>query len=160
MSVLSTALCLGVSISLWQVPLSGDARLFASWPALIPLTLIFGCALFCIRGYTLSPEMLTIRRLLWNTQIHLTDLISAESRPEAMHRSIRTFGNGGFFSFTGYYRNRNLGSYIAFVTDPHQTVILRFPTRTIVLSPDEPEVFANEISSYVRNFREENDMIE
>ena len=60
-------------------------------------------------------------------------------------RSIRTFGNGGLYSFTGWFRNTALGAYRAFVTDPHRTVVLHFPTRTVVVSPSAPEDFVHVI---------------
>ena len=62
-----------------------------------------------------------------------------------MRWSTRTFGNGGLFSFTGFFRNKALGAYRAFVTDPHQTVVLHFPTRTVVVSPSAPEQFVHDI---------------
>jgi hypothetical protein len=55
------------------------------------------------------------------------------------------------FSFSGYYRSLVLGRYRAFVTDLHRTVILRFPKRTVVLSPGSPEDFVQELSSRPRN---------
>jgi len=62
-----------------------------------------------------------------------------------MRGSIRTFGNGGLFSFTGFYRNRLLGAYRAFVTDPRQAVVLRFPKRNVVVSPGAPEEFVRDL---------------
>ncbi len=54
---------------------------------------------------------------------------------------------GGLFSFTGSFRNKALGAYRAFVTDPHRTVVLRFPKRTVIVSPDSPEAFLHEIGA-------------
>ena len=121
------------------------------WIALPPLAIIFGGALFTIRGYTVTPEAILVHRLFWTTRLPLADLQSAQFKPDVMRWSIRTFGNGGFYSFSGYYRSRVLGSYRAFVTDLHRTTILRFPTRTIVLSPDFPEDFVHELSANPRN---------
>ncbi len=64
-----------------------------------------------------------------------------------MSKSLRTCGNGGFFSFTGFYRNKALGAYRAYVTDLHQTVVLRYSDRTVVVSPESPEEFARELAS-------------
>ena len=58
-----------------------------------------------------------------------------------MARSFRTFGNGGLFAITGRYRKRALGAYHAYVTDSDRTVVLRFPSLTLVVSPDDPESF-------------------
>jgi hypothetical protein len=59
---------------------------------------------------------------------------------------MRTFGNGGFFSFTGHFRSKELGSYRAFMTDRRRAVVLRFPSSVIVISPERPEDFVNTIS--------------
>lgn len=104
-------------------------------------------ALFVIRNYTITPTELLIRRLLWTTHLPLAGLKSATFQPKAMSGSLRLWGNGGMFSFTGWYRNSALGVYRAFVTDLNQTVVLRLATKTIVVSPENPERFAAQISS-------------
>ena len=71
-------------------------------------------------------------------------LESARFLPNAMRWSVRTFGNGGFFSFSGFYWNKLLGGYRAFVTDP--TVVLRYSSsRKGLLSPAEPDDFVHEL---------------
>ena len=115
------------------------------WIALPPLAIVFGAAPFTIRGYTVTPEAILVQRLFWTTRLPLADLQSAEFRPDVMRWSIRTFGNGGVFSFSGFFRNKTLGAYRALVTDPHRTVVLRFPTRTMVVSPSAPEEFIHDL---------------
>jgi hypothetical protein len=110
------------------------------------LALLLGATLFVVRGYTLEPDALAIRRLLWTTRVPRAGLQSATFTPGAMRRSLR-FGNGGMFSITGWYHSRALGNYRAFVTDLNRTVVLRFATRTVVVSPENPEAFAAELSN-------------
>ena len=105
-------------------------------------------ALFIIRSYTIEPNTLAIQRLLWTTRLPLSGLQSAEVVPDVMRGSLRLFGNGGMLSITGLYRNRALGNYRAFVTDLNRTVVLRFPKRTIVVSPENPDRFVAEISQF------------
>src|SRR6185436_10527339 len=150
-SALATVLCLGITAFRWQPFTLAHFSHFSFWLGLLPFALVVGCALFIVRGYTLAPDTLIIHRLLWRTRIPLAELQSAEFRPHAMRGSIRTFGNGGFFSFTGYYWSRGLGSCHAFVTDFHRTAVLRFPSRTIVLSPEFPEDFVRELLANDRN---------
>jgi hypothetical protein len=140
-STLATILCVGIAIGM-----IGSSRGILPWVALLPLALICGGALFTIRGYTITPEALLVHRLFWTTRLPLAGLQSAQFMPNAMRWSLRTFGNGGLFSFTGFFRNKTLGAYRAFVTDPHRTVVLRFSTRTIVISPSAPEEFAHDVS--------------
>ena len=117
---------------------------------LLPLGVILVCGLFMVRGYSIANDTLLVHRPFWKTQVSLRELRSVKFDPTATHRSIRTFGNGGFFSFTGYFRNKELGPYRAFMTDRRRAVVLRFPSSVIVISPDRPENFVNTISHYAR----------
>jgi hypothetical protein len=141
-SLVATVLCAGIAISFI---LSGRSEL--RWAAVFPLFPIIGCALFTIRGYTITPGALLVHRLFWKTRLPLTDLQSARFEPDAMCGSIRLFGNGGLFSFSGRFRNKALGGYRAFVTDLNRTVVLRFPSRAVVVSPSEPEAFVHDIGA-------------
>lgn len=113
-------------------------------PWLLPV-IVLGCLPFMVRGYVITGEAILIRRLFWTTRLDLSALTSAEARPRAMSGSLRTCGNGGGFSFTGWYWSKALGVYRAFVTDLDRTVVLRFGKRTVVVSPDAPEDFTAEL---------------
>lgn len=139
---LATVLLVGATIGLIR-----NGRGTPWWVALFPVILVGVTALFTIRGYSLTANAVLVRRLLWETRLPLTGLTSASYEPDAMRGSFRTFGNGGLFSFTGYFRNERLGAYRALVTDPRRTVVLRFPSRTLVLSPSEPEEFVQAIGA-------------
>jgi hypothetical protein len=148
-STFATLVCLGVSYALWTLPLrGGSAESLRFWLVLLPLAVILICTLFTVRGYSISNRELEIRRLLWTTRLSLHGLQGAYFDPNATHRSIRTFGNGGFFSFSGHFRNKELGSYRAFMTDRRRAVVLRFPSSVIVISPEPPENFVSTISQY------------
>jgi Bacterial PH domain len=110
-------------------------------PLLIPIISAF----FMVRGYALKDHTLTIHRLGWNSRFDLRSLVSATFDPAALSGSIRLFGNGGLFAFCGLFRNRKLGNYRAFGTDPRRSVILRFNDRVVVVTPDAPERFVDEI---------------
>ncbi len=117
--------------------------LLAQWT--LPV-IVLCCLPFMIRGYAITEDAILIRRLFWTTRLDRAGLKSAEAIPKAMNKSLRTCGNGGGFSFTGWYWNKSLGFYRAFVTDLNRTVVLRFEKRTVVVSPDEPEEFVAELS--------------
>jgi len=146
MSVLSVLLLLAVSASIFWVTTPAVVRL-AAW---LPLLILAATVPFVIRDYTVEPRELLIRRLLWTTRVSLDELQSAEFQPNAMRGSLRLCGNGGMLSITGWYRNRVLGNYRAFVTELKNTVVLRFAHKTIVVSPDNPERFVSEISQFAR----------
>jgi hypothetical protein len=149
-SIFATLVCLGVAYAFWTLPAEPSFEPLRLWLSLVPLAVILICALFIVRGYSITNNALLIDRLFWKTRVSLRELRSVKSDPIATHRSIRTFGNGGFFSFTGYFRNKELGSYRAFMTDRRRAVVLRFPSSVIVISPDRPEDFVNMISQYAR----------
>ena len=111
----------------------------------IPITLFVIAALFTIRGYLLTRDALLIQRLVWNSKVELSGLQSAEVDAEAMQHSTRIFGNGGLFCFAGKFENNRLGTYQAFATDPKRSVVLRFPDRKVVVTPEFPDAFVAEI---------------
>lgn len=108
--------------------------------------ILFGSAPFTILGYRVTPRDIEVRRLFWTTRLPLAGLESAAFDPAAMNGSVRLFGNGGLFSFTGLFRSRSLGSYRAYVTDPRRAVVLRFPARTVVVSPADPRDFVQALT--------------
>ena len=121
-----------------ELNLSVFARIF-----LFPCLLIAVVSLFAIRGYVLTPNQLIIQRPLWQNRVDLNNIVSAEFDPQAMSNSFRVFGNGGFFSMTGFFWNKKLGFYRAFGTDEKHSVILKFTNKVIVVTPDNPQDFVS-----------------
>ncbi len=132
----STVVILGVAGGLlWRAGLPG--RLGA-----VALTLLWlGNLCFMIRGYAIDGDTLLVRRLGWFTRVPLAGLISAAADRETFRDSTRVFGNGGAFSFSGWFRSERLGTFRAYVTDPARAVVLRWADRTVVVSPAAPEEF-------------------
>lgn len=115
----------------------------AQW--LLPI-IVLCCLPFMIRGYVITDDAILIRRLFWNTRLDRAGLKSAAVVPRAMNKSLRTCGNGGGFSFTGWYWSKPLGFYRAFVTDQDRTVVLRFEKKRVVVSLGEPEDFVKKLN--------------
>lgn len=124
--------------------ISGFTLHVARW--LLPL-IELACLPFMVLGYEITDEAVFVRRPLWKTRLGRSDLRSAEVVPGAMDKCLRTCGNGGGFSFTGWYWSKSLGSFTAYATDLGKTVVLRFGKRTVVVSPDRPEDFVNDLSA-------------
>ena len=145
-SILTTLLMLAVAF----FPLLRHAW-FVSLPPAPSLALLIplGALPFIIRGYVITKDGILIRRLWWNTVLPFAEIHSVEAEPLALSSSIRTCGNGGLYSFTGYYWNSHLGHFRAYVTDLNRTVIVRMKGRTAVLSPDDPEAFARAFNSCI-----------
>ena len=114
------------------------------WLLLLVLLVPLVCT---VRGYTITDSELEVARLGWTSRWPLAGLQSATVERGVMARSFRTFGNGGLFAITGRFRNQRLGAYRAYVTDSERTVVLRFPSLTLVVSPDDPEAFVRAIEA-------------
>ena len=108
--------------------------------------IVLACLPFMVRGYEITADTILIKRPFWTTRLERAGLKSAEFLPKAMSKCLRTCGNGGGFSFTGWYWSKSLGSFRAFVTDLNRTVVLRFENRTVVVSPDAPEEFVKDLN--------------
>jgi Bacterial PH domain len=140
-SLLSTLLCIGLGCSALFLPHIAHLPKALFWTLLPLIAVPFGAALFVVRGFSVKSGTLLVHRLLWDTTIDLSALKSAEVVPNAMRGSIRTFGNGGMFSFTGRYWSKALSHYRAFVNDWTAPVVLRCESKTYVLSTDDAQGF-------------------
>ena len=147
--IISSVVCVIILLAV-SAPVMSLARV-AGWItaltlSLIALTLIVAASCI-ILGYTVTREAVTVRRLGWSTRFPRDHLESVSIAPYVMKGSLRTFGIGGLFSYTGYYRNNSIGAYRAFVTDHARTVVLRWPTIStgsgsiVVVSPHDPAAF-------------------
>jgi hypothetical protein len=104
-----------------------------------------------VSGYTLTATQLDIERPLWSTAFPLVELLSVGGDADVFKGSLRLLGNSGIFSFTGFFWKRGLGCYRAFATDPDRAVILKFRTRTIVVTPDDPQRFIVRVRTHLAN---------
>ncbi len=111
----------------------------------LPLCILIASVFFMVRGYVLSRESILIKRFGWDSQLELKGLLSVEYDPAATKGSIRTFGNGGMFAFSGKFWNRKLGLYSAYITDFRLSVVLYFDDHVIVISPENPQLFIAEL---------------
>ena len=148
-SGLATALLVSLPVIGWVALPPRGSGLARMLIVVTPLVILTGAVPFMVRGYRIEPGGLQIRRLGWSTRLSLRELQSAEASPQAMKGSLRLMGNGGLFVFAGWFWSRTLGRYRAFVTDPARSVVLRFPDRTVVVSPDAPDEFARTLTGIV-----------
>lgn len=149
--VTATLVCVSISVGAvaarWSSLSSGEIG--DAWYALTPAIVLFGAALFTVRGYSVTRECINVKRLLWSTRLPRDQLQSASVETEALRGSRRTFGNGGVFGLVGWFKSAGVGSYRAFATDLNNGVVLRYPHRTIVVSPADPQSFVKEIEDGV-----------
>lgn len=108
---------------------------------LIPPLILLLSALFMVRGYVLTNDEIIVKRLGWVTRLPLEGLVNVAGDDAAMTGSLKLFGSSGFMSYTGVFWNRKIGRYRAFATDPARAVVLSYPARKVVVTPDDPQRF-------------------
>lgn len=145
-TILATGILVSVSVLGW---LNADRQGWIWYLSMLvlPLAILLFASLYTVRGYRLSGGKLIVQRLIWTTEVDLETLQAVEVNPTAMQRSIRTFGNGGLFCFAGRFRNKQLGPYRAYATDPRRAVVLRLADKVIVVTPDHPAEFAAQLQN-------------
>lgn len=133
----------------WLVPLPATTSSII-WGVVrfLPVLILVGCAPFTIRGYEIAEGCLWVQRLVWKTRIPLQSLTTAEWRPGSFGFAWRTCGNGGLYSFTGWYYQKSLGAFRALATRTTDGVILTFSDRKpIVVTPDDPARFVETVKA-------------
>ena len=143
--LLAVIALVNVTIAFWKGP---DARVFWTLIATAPLgfVIVLPIAWFSrITGYRLEGDELHILRVGRINRFPLRELQAAESDPHAMKRARKLWGNDGLGAITGSFRSPTLGKLSAFLTDLDRSVVLRWPDRVVVISPDRTEEFVAEI---------------
>jgi hypothetical protein len=143
LKIVSLACTLGLPVIFFLLPLGHHQPPWLKGSLLaLAIILLGGCALFTVRGYELADGRLAVQRLFWKTHIPLATLATAELRPEGFGRAWRVCGNGGLYSFSGWYYASGLGVFRALATQTKNAVLLRFANRKpILLTPADPEAF-------------------
>lgn len=71
-----------------------------------------------------SEKYYKLRLLFFPIIFQKSEYRVREVAPETLKGSIRTFGSGGLFGFTGYFRNKSLGKYTAFISNTRKPLLL------------------------------------
>lgn len=100
-----------------------------------------------ILRYEVDQNELRVVRLFRTIRIPLGPKSTAVVQPGVMAKAWRTWGNGGAFSFSGYFRNVALGGFRAYVTDFKRAVVVCAQAGTVVVSPDRPTDFVSSIKA-------------
>jgi hypothetical protein len=117
---------------------------FGLFMILLPVITYF----YMPRFYVIDEDALLIKRLAGNFRIPVSTIDKIErASKEDMRLTMRTFGNGGMFGFTGYFRNARYGKMRWFVTQrTNYIVITTNDQKKFVISPDEPEMMADDLA--------------
>jgi len=105
--------------------------------------------LFLIRGYSVTNDAVQILHFGWATSLKIKDLTEVEKVPFEAMNGIGLFGIWGIFSFTGIARNSTYGIHRRYLTNRFHAVALKFGSKTIVVSPDDPGKFINLLRTHL-----------
>ena len=107
---------------------------------ILPLALLLATGLFTVLRYELDDEGLHVVRPIGRLRIARAVTTVSED-DAALKRAIRTFGNGGLFSFNGWYWLPNYGRCRLWVTDTRRLVVIRGDRGCVVVSPAQRDAF-------------------
>ena len=110
-------------------------------------SIVIGCSVFGVYGYSIQDGKLMILRLGWAKEIKLSEITKIENKPNAMMGSIRKFGIGGLFGYVGKFSNSILGSYTAYATNSEKTVEINTNSAKYIISPDAPKEFVESLNA-------------
>lgn len=94
-----------------------------------------------VRRYRLVHGDLLVEFQFRTLSIPLAGMVGATADPEAMSRAWKVFGNEGLGAISGRFRSKRLGKFRAYLSDVEHAVVLRWPDRCVVVSPDKPSHF-------------------
>jgi Bacterial PH domain len=118
-------------------------------PCLAALVIFFSYA-YSTRGYAVSDQTLTIKRLIGDIHIPLDRIRRVRvAAGEDLSGCIRLWGSGGLFGYYGLYRTAGLGKSTWYVTNRSKALVLITETKTIVVSPNEQDGFLEAIRASV-----------
>jgi hypothetical protein len=119
-------------------------------PALMIILILVAMGLHLLRDYILSYRItnhcIAIHRPLWDISFSRNELLTATLDPRALADKRWSFSERKGLGHCGRFSSRRLGDFQSFVTDPRNTVVLRFAGKTIVVSPEEPRAFLSALN--------------
>jgi hypothetical protein len=114
-------------------------------PAIALPVVVAALLLAVVRGYRLVGEELHVIRLGRVNRYPLAGLAQAETNRNAMAHAWKKWGNDGLGAVTGSFRSKQLGAFEVLLTDVNHAVVLRWPGRTLVVSPDREAFFVESV---------------
>ena len=127
-------------------------KTFTSWgempyilliPCVILIGTLFITYIYSPQGYEITLDSIQIVRKINRFHIQRNEILSITPlSADELGRAWRTFGNGGMFGYTGWFRSAKQGSMRWFVSQRKNYVcILTTNHKKYILSPDDVEGF-------------------
>jgi len=113
--------------------------------AVVPAVLALYWLAARIDCYRLVGSELRIEFRFRTVRFSLAGLTDATPDREAMRRSVKIFGNEGLGAISGRFRSKRLGAFRAYLSDSDRAVVLRWPDRCLVISPEQHSYFVEAV---------------
>ena len=94
-----------------------------------------------IRRYRVVETELQVELPFRTARFPLEGLKDVTPDREALRGARKIIGNDGLRAISGRFRSKRLGRFHAYVTDGERAVVLRWPDRCVVISPDQHSLF-------------------
>lgn len=118
--------------------------------AIVILTAILYVISIAPLSLSLNENDITINKIIGKKVIKIKDI--SEVFPYSVKGyNIRIFGSGGFFGYTGIFKEKHLGKYNSYVGDYSQSFILKLKSgRLYMISSEDRELVIQFIESILR----------
>lgn len=139
-TIVIVILAIGFAVTAFQA--EDDAK-FLVIPTIV-LAVAIGVSYYCsIRSYEIADGKLIIQRPFDVVSVPIAGIQNAEAVDrKSLRWTVRTFGIGGLFSYTGEFWNKKFGSMTWYVTRMDKAVLITDArNKKIVVSPDDTNQF-------------------
>jgi hypothetical protein len=118
-----------------------------------PIIVFMVVALFAPRAFVVRSDAIVVKRVGWDVVIPRAEIREIRRlEPAEARLAWRLFGSGGFLGFYGWYENRTLGDFWAYVgNDQDSVLITRMNGDKIVISPWPPDAFLKAVQEVRRD---------
>lgn len=123
---------------------------------LLPVSLgIFGLVIYTFRNQTRNYEItqngISILQRKGCYIIKREDILEIKSIDyKSLKGSVRNFGIGGIYGFSGTFSNKEFGEMIWFVTRTDNLIMIKTDKQKIVISPDDAELFLKKSTEIIK----------
>jgi hypothetical protein len=143
-----TGASVGFYVSLTKMPagVPPSTLLVASlapFLGLVVLVLVFIFQRSLIARFRIEEDCL----VLGKKRYPLGGLVGVDRDPLILRWAVRLGGNGGLGAIRGRYWSKRVGKFYVFMTDAEKAVVLRWPDKTVVVSPMDPDFFIYSVRS-------------
>lgn len=98
-----------------------------------------------VRRYRLAGGELVVERPFRSVRLPLAGLTAATHDRDAMRGAWKIRGNKGLGTTSGRFWSKRLGRFDAYLSDREHAVVLRWPGRCVVLSPEQHSLFIENV---------------